>query len=69
MYSLTLTVYNVLDLWVVSGSIREHDEDRNVGQVATFHESVTLPDAWLDEDATATMIQVVRQWADRTSRS
>lgn len=66
MFSLTLTVYNVMDAWVVSGAIREQSEDRVVSSVATFHEQVILSDVWLEEDPTATMIEVIRQWSEST---
>lgn len=66
MYSLTLTVYQVMDLFVVSGSIRSHFDDHSVERVATFHDSMTLPDSWLSEDETATLIHVIEEWAKRT---
>lgn len=68
MYSLTLSAHQVMDLWQVSGAIHEHDGLGHVAQVATFSDSIQMGDAWLDEDPGATILAVVRQWAEMTSR-
>ena len=68
MYSMTLTVHQVLDLWHVSGAVHEHDGMGGVKRVATFDQDWSVSDSWLDEDPVATMMHVVRQWAERTMR-
>lgn len=68
MYSLTLSAHQVMDLWQVSGAIHEHDGLGHVATVATFSDSLQMSDAWLDEDPGATILAVVRQWAEMTSR-
>jgi hypothetical protein len=68
MYSLTLSVHQVMDLWQVSGSVHEHDGLGHVARVATFSDTIHMGESWLEEDPGATILAVVRQWAEMTSR-
>jgi hypothetical protein len=67
MYSLTLTVHQVMDLWHVSGSIHHHDGLGGVHLEASFSQDWHLGDGWSGEDEIASMLAVVRQWAEMTS--
>ena len=69
MYSLTLSVHQVLDLWHLSGSVHEHDGMGRVTTVATFSQDVITSDAFPDEDEVTNILRVVRQWADQTIRA
>ena len=69
MYTLHLTVIPVMDLYHVSGSIWESHQDGTGELVATFAHDFQLSDAWLEEDGSTTLVEVVRQWAEMTMRA
>ncbi len=69
MYTLQLSVWQVMDLWHVTGAVVETAPGEPSALVASFSHDFQLSDAWLDQDQTATIVEVVRQWAEMTSRS
>lgn len=68
MLSLQIQVHQVMDLYSVSGGLWDVDDFGQRTQLATFREDYQVSDAWLSEDPTATLLHVVRQWSERTSR-
>ncbi len=69
MLQARLVVVQVMDQWHVSGAILEDQPDQGWTSLATFSQDVPISDAWLSEDPTATVIHVIRQWAEMTIRS
>lgn len=66
MITARLVVTQVLGLWHVSGAILTDDLEQPWTPIAGFSEDVILSDHWLDEDPTATVLEVIRQWSERT---
>lgn len=69
MYQMRIVVLEVCGNWTVSGAVAAEGPDGEWSTVAGFNDIVVLSDHWLDQDAAATMIEVIRQWSERTSRA
>lgn len=69
MYTLRLVVLEIMGSWHVSGAVAAENSEGEWTTVATFSEPVVLSDYWLEQDAAATMIEVIRQWSERAIKA
>lgn len=68
MYTMRLVCADILGQWSISGAIAGVDESGEWKTLSTFADIVSLPEQWAAEDATASIIEAIRQWAEMTSQ-
>ena len=66
MYTLHVTVQQVMSDWDLRGTLHEHDGVGHTKQVASWQKTYATPQSWLDEDDVYTVLGVLATWAERT---
>jgi hypothetical protein len=68
VYTLRLVVHPIMGQMHLSGAIARETFVGEWEQVATFSETLPVPEAMSNEDDVAIMISAIAEWANRTIR-
>lgn len=66
MYTLRLVVHPIMGQMHLSGAVARETFVGEWEQVATFSETLPVPDSMTGEDDVAIMISAIAEWAKRT---